>query len=354
MFNFTSIYTRTHYRYISSSVLIILLGIMVSGCSTNESPTNSTAQEPAAVFVQTFDGGITWSEVDTLFFAKELRAAAIGFASNICVIGGQDITGKGALWQTIDNGLHWTNVLTSEATLFEDIAVTPNFKMIAVNNEGRIFLSLNDGTTWSLITTAPFSLNSVFFTPSYGVAVGNAGTILVSYDEGYTWTAKTSPTTESLFGVHCYGDTSVCVGSNGVYVISTDAGGTWTNYNFNSAKIFTTVSFSEEQNGRYGIAAGYDNTIYKTSGDITNWKSLASKMPGFGNIEDVYAAADGKCIAAYYDAAAKTPGSQFIFSTDRGETWSDPDIIENVYLYKMAFKTFPGSYGFAVGKQVQN
>ncbi|MBK7378035.1 MAG: hypothetical protein IPJ03_03365 [Ignavibacteriales bacterium] len=356
MFNFTSAYTRKKYYQIISAFIFILTGILGCDFGPVESSidTNNTKQGPYSVFVETFDGGVTWSEVDTLRFAKELRAGAFGFASNIFVVGGQDTLGKGAIWQSLDNGLHWTNVLTTEATIFSDIAVTSNFKMIAVNNEGRIFLSTNDGTTWNIITTAPNTLNSVSFTPTYGVAVGNAGTILVSYNEGFNWTIKTSPTTESLFAVHCFGDTSVGVGSNGVYVMSTDAGVTWTEFNFNSTKIFITVDFSEEQNGRYGIAAGYDNTIFKTTTGAMNWKSLSSKMPGFGNIEDLHAAADGKCIAAYYDTGAKTVGSQFIYSTDRGETWSDPDVIEDAYIYKMVFRTFPAGYGFAVGNQIQN
>lgn len=358
MFQFTNTYTClcTSYCKIILFLTLILTGIL--GCDFspgNSSPIDNNNTPPVfSVFVESFDGGVTWSEVDSLFFAKELRAGAIGFASNIFVIGGQDTLGKAAIWQSTDNGINWTNVLTTDATLFEDIFVTPNFRMIAVNNEGRIFLSFNDGTTWSLIATAPYTLNSVFFTPTYGVAVGNAGTILVSYDEGLSWIIRTSNTTESLFAVHCFGDTSICVGSNGAYVISTDAGSTWTKNNFNSVEVFRAIAFSEEQDGRFGIAAGNNNTIYKTLVDIINWKSLGSKMPGVGSIEDLIVTASGKCIATYNYAAPTTSGGQFIFSNDRGESWSNPDKIENVYLYKMVFRTFPGGYGFAVGDRIEN
>jgi photosystem II stability/assembly factor-like uncharacterized protein len=59
--------------------------------------------------------------------------------------------------------------------------------------------------------------------------VGDAGTILTSADTGVVWTARTSGTTENLFGVACP-STSRCVavGRAGSMLWSENGGVTWT------------------------------------------------------------------------------------------------------------------------------
>lgn len=106
------------------------------------------------------------------------------------------------------------------------------------------------------------------------IAVGDGGVILKSTDAGVTWVAKTSGTTNALYGVWALSLTTfIAVGAGGVILVSTDSGNTWGTQTSGTVQDLHSVWFNDASNG---WVAGNNGTILHTSNGGTAWAAQTS------------------------------------------------------------------------------
>lgn len=142
---------------------------------------------------------------------------------------------SGKIFNTINGGSSWS-AQTSGTTQNLNAAYVFNTSLVfAVGDNGTFLRTRNGGTNWvSKSTGTSQRLNSVAFaSATIGWAVGDGGILLRSKDSGNTWTAQTSGTSQNLNGVSL-GSTVPCAfiaGSGGVFLKTKDTGITWVSKN---------------------------------------------------------------------------------------------------------------------------
>lgn len=125
----------------------------------------------------------------------------------------------------------WNLVSTlSERNLYSVFFTDVNTGYIAGGfGTGKIFKTVNGGSTWLETTFPCFQLNSVFFINSnVGWTVGANGSIYKTTNAGVAWTLQTSGTTQTLNSVHFVNENAGwVVGMNSTILKTTNGGIAW-------------------------------------------------------------------------------------------------------------------------------
>jgi photosystem II stability/assembly factor-like uncharacterized protein len=176
--------------------------------------------------VVTSPDGLAWT-IRTVDGGKNLRDLAVqtaGATVKLIAVGDQ-----GSVYMSLNQGLFWQQITTPALTpdllgvVSATIASVPTF--IAVGKAGTVLTSTT-GDTWTAVTTGIVSdLNSIAWNNSLAVAVGAAGNIYTS-PTGSAWTAVTSGTVNSLLAVSWDGVNFIASGAAGTLRTSTN-GSTW-------------------------------------------------------------------------------------------------------------------------------
>lgn len=100
----------------------------------------------------------------------------------------------GAVYYSNDNGLNWAKASLPDSVLFMAAAVSANGEYMYVasseENAGVIYISTNDGSSWTLLANAPkLSYKSITcsLTGQNVTAVATSGPVIVSTNYGATW-----------------------------------------------------------------------------------------------------------------------------------------------------------------------
>jgi hypothetical protein len=129
------------------------------------------------------------------------------------------------------------------------------------------------GNTWAVgtpVAGAEFNALTASSLAVAYVAVGNGGAIQTSPDAA-TWTARTSGTTNDLYGVATNGTLTVAVGKGGVALNSANAGETWATANSTTTQDLRTVTF-----GGVGFVAAGAGGVIVASADGVTWATRTS------------------------------------------------------------------------------
>lgn len=143
------------------------------------------------------DGGATWT-------AQE---SGVATAQNLTQVKFVDKTygwaagANSAILKTANGGRNWSLVTgpagQSAVTINSIVPVTPQRVFLGFN-DGKLFVTQNGGTTWTQVTSVPWSGSGAitdidFVNEMQGVLARNTaapvGTLYVTHDGGYTWEA---------------------------------------------------------------------------------------------------------------------------------------------------------------------
>jgi len=141
---------------------------------------------------RTTDGGATW----TLVRSGGSQLRGISRVGDTWWVVGE----SGLVTKSIDNGVTWSTVTAPGSPMLFGVWFLDANKGFAVGGT-RIYGTTNGGTTWAAIgPVAGGTLRGVgFANSSVGYAYGDAGRLFYTLDGGTTWTVGTSGTTQGLW-----------------------------------------------------------------------------------------------------------------------------------------------------------
>ncbi|HYF92779.1 MAG TPA: S-layer homology domain-containing protein [Symbiobacteriaceae bacterium] len=183
------------------------------------------------------------------------------------------------MWVSAD-GLTWSTVDLPGNTL--NGLVYGGGRFVAVGLDGAYAVSA-DGSTWTTgsLNTSGVNLWEVAYGNGVYVAAGDAGSIYTSPD-GLSWTARTSGTTDGLYGAAYGNGTFVVSGTGGAIVRSVD-GITWSADASPASVTLQRVAFG----GGLFVATGDIGTIVTYSG-MSSDANLADLTVSEGTLTPVF------------------------------------------------------------------
>ena len=258
------------------------------------------------------DNGTTWN----LSSLTNIRASSIDSANGDIFVSGNDLNGFFGVYQSSDNGISWTQILTTQETNILKSGFLQLANSLYVTGFRAIYYSDDNGSTWTT-KSLPNSFNFYHQTNLTSVDeelfISSSDGILQTSDRGESWESRNVNYKNHNIIQLTKTNQSIVANSefNGVY-ISTDLGNSWEwvpdheNYRPRQVYAFDNTIF-----------VSYLSGIYKSEDDGKTWHkifTLTDDIPGFHFIPDVHLAGWGKSlIYCTYKG--------IYFSTDMGSTW---------------------------------
>ncbi|MFT4600341.1 MAG: photosystem II stability/assembly factor-like uncharacterized protein [Arenicella sp.] len=211
----------------------------------------------------------------------------------------------------------------------------------AVGEGGSIIKSVDAGDSWTVLTSGVSSLleGVHFLNDNLGYVVGD-NVMLKTSNGGINWTTVTLPETGHLMDVEFTNATNgFCVGSDGILLKTSDAGLNWIAKNSDCNRYLSKIQFPSESVG-YATSRGYNSNFIKTTDGGETWFSdTIDANLIYGSFESVY----------FMTEDVGLIGSWYIYglvkTTDGGANWVDVSGPESPDLYSIDFAN--GSVGFA-------
>ncbi|MBN2635953.1 MAG: T9SS type A sorting domain-containing protein [Prolixibacteraceae bacterium] len=219
-------------------------------------------------------------------------------------------------------------------------------------NGGRMFLTTNDGTSWTQIDSADSSLDILsIITLDSSILAGTWDGFIQSTDDGTSWNAFTPtgiPLETAIWSIAMINSTLYAGTTGGIYK-SSDKGDTWTEISSGIDVDARITSFVASGDNIFAGSAG--NGVFKLTSNETSWTTTnsdladthISQLVAFDNklfavtltgvfisensgtswVADPSALRNVNCIVAVNDKLiAGTDGNGAFVSADKGVTWS--------------------------------
>lgn len=173
-------------------------------------------------FLTTHDGGITWSDSSELLTNPDevhLNAVKGSADGNTVFIAGEG----GILLRSLDRGQTWSALKSPFDGSFFGIAPIGEYQWLAYGLQGRLFVTSDNGNSWSRIQTGVTSgINAAARLPDGEViVVGNAGVVLRAKDASFEMIPETRSDRQSITALAALANGGiVTVGEGGAKTIS--------------------------------------------------------------------------------------------------------------------------------------
>lgn len=193
-------------------------------------------------------------------------------------------------------------------------------RMVAVGERGLIFISDNQGKSWTVTPSGSEKAltGATSLTDDVLVLTGHSGTILRSTDAGAHWSqaSSTQAQREALLGVLSMPDgRALAYGSYASFMESADGGQTWTPRQILDADIDKHV-YGLARIGQAMVLVGEAGLIAVSDDTGKNWKTVES--PYRGSLFGVAAMPGDRFVA--FGMRGK-----ILLSSDMGHTWKELD-----------------------------
>lgn len=283
-----------------------------------------------AVAFRTSDGGDSWQSVFGFYESALVDMAFIndsfGYMSTV--------TGK--IYTTTNFGITWDSFASSGYSIAK-ISFADSLKGLAIYNHD-ILRTTDGGKKWEKIyTTKEYATDVKYFNDSLALVCTNWSTVYFSEDKGKTWMVKykLEPFRTLAFNTLFILDrnTFFAAGDYGAFAKTTNDGQTWISNYDEHPDPFWGVSFI---NPNVGIAAG-GNIFAITKNGGKNWaiKKIPFAAPVYG--------------CKMLDSLRlflQTEAGSIYYSFDGGETWTENNFGNGIYLTQMCFHN---ETGFIIG-----
>ena len=190
----------------------------------------------------------------------------------------------------IDNGsssrsLNTTFEKVGSSNLYTSIASSSSGARIYAVSGTSVYMSSDTGTTWSSFTlpySIPGSQGNSVVTSADGltVAVSGTGKIFVSLNGGSTWIQKYSDNDQNFDDLSMSQDGSIiqafrCTTAPTNFIYSSNSGSTWSNISSPNPSFCAYKAFGMSSAGSILVASVYTDQIYKSANNGSSWTALS-------------------------------------------------------------------------------
>jgi len=253
----------------------------------DDTGTTAVGSVAASLYVST-DGGSTWTVqmtgLNTPTAVQQVCLARSAPSIMYCAIAA-NAAGPAYLYKSTDKGLNWTALTSSPLSAWRVVKCNYDGTIVlAGQTNGKLYLSLDGGATWTAQSTGVTNLTwtSVYVSDDGTLLVGArtaGGQLWVSSDSGATWTQRGTMgiwvyVTGTSDGSLLYAGRS---GGTGVF-FSRDRGVTWTDVLYPTAIYQIAMSVNGNKIAVSGIF-GSDN-VYLTQDGGTTWGAISGAPAG--------------------------------------------------------------------------
>jgi hypothetical protein len=223
------------------------------------------------------NNGISWTEVNTglidtaLAYSQRINALAM-IGSNLFA-GSSTFIGSGGVFLSTNNGASWSTVNTG-LTKLDIRSFAVNGSNLFAGTDGGVFLSTNNGTSWTAVNTG---LTNTYIT-SFAVkdsnlfAGTNGGGVFLSTNNGTSWSAVNNGLTNLSISALAVNGSHLFAGTwdDGVF-LSTNNGTNWTNVKIGLDFIFVTSFAVHGSNLFAGTVYG---GVFLSTDNGTSWAAV--------------------------------------------------------------------------------
>ena len=217
-------------------------------------------------------------------------------------------TNNGTSWSPVSSGLTNTNVLA--------LAVSGT-NLFAGTYGGGVFLSTNYGTSWTAVNTGLTNtyVSALAVSGTNLFAGTSGGGVFLSTNNGTSWTPGNSGLINNDVRCLAVSDTNVFAGTVGGGVFrSTTNGTTWTQVNNGLTNITDTGIYALAVSGTNLFAGGSAGVIFLSTNSGTSWSQVSSVLT---NTNVIALAVSGTNLFAGTDL-----GGGVFLSTNSGRSWT--------------------------------
>lgn len=311
-----------------------------------------TCQTNGFVFY-TLDGGNQWQEADPAIINSNRTNAIYANEQGNVWVAGKYVS----LLHSADNGGHWSDQIpNAKGTMYrphffnEDIglagssegvvlrtsngggswekiqlATTENFfavqmvtaeAMIIGSSTGRVFGSLNQGDTWTMIGENLGQVADLHaFNLQSAILINESGMIYKTDNGGAQWNAVYAGPDDILMGLDFVGEQAgwAC-GHNGKILHTQNGGDTWLSQYHDGHSQFSAIAFTTELEG-WVVSSSFTDTIWHTTNGGVDWQTSLLPVRTFWRAVSFTSQDTGW-------VAGGGAGSGIILRTnDGGQTW---------------------------------
>lgn len=215
--------------------------------------------------------GIDWDDPISVG-SNTQQLNAIGFGNGVFVTGGTQGTD---LWRSTDAGLTWTQVRNRSGVTALQNMIYKNGWWFAICDSATVFISNDDGATWSTATLPGLSAAATCFYADYNSTTGqwaiscSNNAIYFTTNPAGSWTAATGPVSSSVIKTISWNNSLWIVSLNNGTVYTTptmSATPTWTQRTVTNAA--ATASWTAQTFGSITVIGG-NGIVYSSTDGIT-------------------------------------------------------------------------------------
>jgi len=235
---------------------------------------------------KTADAGNTWTEISNNVFINGPTCVWF-FNETTGIIAGESGGGELQVAKTINGGNTWfVTTLTGMGfnTPNQILFLDDNVGYIACR-EGKIFKTVNQGSSWTQLTTGTTDdITSIHF-PSATVGYATfmySDKLIKTINGGNSWSQISLDQTREVNHVYFTDiNTGYLACGNSTILKTSNGGNSWTPFSFGTSDIFYDIKFTSSQ---YGYAVGGGGTIAQTSNAGNTWLTVSS---GLGTLDNL-------------------------------------------------------------------
>jgi photosystem II stability/assembly factor-like uncharacterized protein len=283
------------------------------------SPTHSFASGEYGTFIETFDGGTTWRNINLDIFPSDPFYNVYCRDADNCFVVGNSGTNGPDHWRTTDSGATWQRItnfpLGGSWNQIDFVSASVGF----MGSNGATARTTDGGATWTLrsdYSTCPVIYGMDFRDAQLGLTGGNRVStndggpgIFKTTDAGVTWVRKFPQSSNAVLWLN--DSTAIAIVGDSIYR-STDTGETWSEI---SSQIFT---------GLDEMTLLPNGTIVGVSGAGDGWRSVDGGLNWTRTLVGLGALPASWNVSFFDNQLGAIVGQGgFIFkTTDGGLTWA--------------------------------
>lgn len=218
------------------------------------------------------DNGLHWS--DQIPNAKGTMYMPHFFNEDIGLVG----SSEGVVLRTTNGGASWDKIQLDETENFFAVQMVTAEAMVIGSSSGRVFGSLNQGDTWTMIGENLGQVTDLHvFNLQSAILANESGTIYKTDNGGAQWDIVYGAPEDILMGIDFAGPQSgwAC-GWNGQILHTENGGDTWISQYHDGHSQFSAIAFPTELEG-WVVSSSFTDTIWHTTNGGADW--LPSLLP---------------------------------------------------------------------------